>query len=87
MELSKLPNIGPQLAMRLEAVGFKDEDDLKNAGSQQAFLALLALDPSTCINTLYALEGAVRGIRWHGLSKTDKQKLLDFYNITKLGIK
>lgn len=82
-----MPNIGPQLAKRLEAVGFKNEDDLKNAGPQQAFLALSALDPSTCINTLYALEGAIRGIRWHELPAADKQKLLDFYNITKLGLK
>lgn len=87
MELSNLPNIGPQLAKRLEAAGFKNEDDLKNTGSQQAFLALFVSDPSTCINTLYALEGAVRGIRWHSLPAADKQKLLDFYNITKPGLK
>ena len=31
---------------------------------------------------LYALEGAIQGIRWHDLSKEKKDNLRDFYNST-----
>ncbi|WP_372481128.1 TfoX/Sxy family DNA transformation protein [Clostridium tagluense] len=32
---------------------------------------------------LYALEGAVQGIRWHNLSGEIKDELKEFYNIFK----
>jgi hypothetical protein len=32
---------------------------------------------------LYALEGAIQGIRWHNLPKARKEELLHFFNQTK----
>ncbi|MFH1121542.1 MAG: TfoX/Sxy family DNA transformation protein [Bacteroidota bacterium] len=83
MELHELPNIGKELSERIESAGFTSAESLKSAGSQKVFLALNALDPAICINTLYALEGAVRGIRWHKLTTAEKSSLLRFYNLVK----
>jgi len=48
-------------------------------GSKQALIKISALENSgACLNMLYALEGAIQGIRWHGLSKETKQELKEF---------
>lgn len=84
-ELEKLPNIGKTLADKLIEVGINTSDDLYNTGSERAFIKLNTIDNSVCINTLYALEGAVQGIRWHGLDKLTKKELLEFYDFVKFG--
>lgn len=81
--MNELPNIGPELAKRLDSAGFSTVESLKAAGSGQAFIALNAIDPSVCINTLYALEGAMRNIRWHKLSPEVKQDLNEFFKLVK----
>lgn len=79
-ELTKLPNIGKFLAEKLELIGVKNEQDLKAMGSENAIIKIATLeDGGDCINMLYALEGAIQGIRWHNLSKARKQELLEFY--------
>ncbi|KAF0195327.1 MAG: TfoX domain-containing protein [Bacteroidetes bacterium] len=83
MKMNELPNIGSELAKRLESAGFGTVESLKEAGSRQVFQALNAMDPSVCINTLYALEGAVRNIRWHSLSLEDKRDLNEFFKLVK----
>ena len=77
--LAAMPNIGNSLAVKLNTVGIKSPTDLINLGSENAFIRLITLDPDACINTLYALEGAVQGIRWHDLSDSDKQRLKSFF--------
>ena len=62
-ELSKLINIGSVLEKQLNDVGIKSCDELKNTGSREAWLKIKALDPSACIHRLYALEGAIQGIK------------------------
>lgn len=79
-ELSKLPNIGQTLEEQLNQVGIKTTQDLKDAGSKTAWLRIKTIDPSACINRLYALEGAIQGIRWHNLSDEIKHELKEFYN-------
>jgi DNA transformation protein and related proteins len=79
-ELTKMPNIGNQLAELLIAIGVKDETALRNLGSENAILKISVLKNSgACINMLYALEGAIQGIRWHNLSDKKKQELREFY--------
>ena len=70
-ELEKLPNIGKDTAAQLEA------------GSQNAWLAIQAIDPSACYHRLCGLEGAIRGVRWHNLPPEVKSELKDFYNKMK----
>lgn len=80
--LTELPNIGKTLAEKLEKVGITSEEQLKEIGSEDAIIRLSALENSgVCINMLYALEGAIEGIRWHGLSKEKKQELTEFYRM------
>lgn len=82
-ELSKLPNIGKVLEGQLNDVGIYTVDDLINIGSKEAWLKIKEVNDSACINRLMALEGAIQNIRWHDLSKKDKQNLKDFYNLQK----
>lgn len=82
-ELQKLKNIGKDLEKQLNEVGIYTRDDLSNIGSQEVWLRIKEIDPSTCINKLMALEGAIQNIRWHNLSDKDKKHLKDFYESNK----
>ena len=68
-ELSKLPNIGKSVEEQLNLVGINTVEDLKIIGSKEAWLKIREIDKSACINRLYALEGAIEGIRWHSQKK------------------
>ena len=78
-ELTQLPNIGKKLDQQLNDVGITTIDELKNAGSKDAWMRILARDPSACIMRLSALEGAIQGIRWHDLDTVTKADLKAFY--------
>jgi TfoX C-terminal domain. len=54
---------------------------LLEAGSKQAWLRIEEIDDAACINRLYALEGAIQGIRWYDLSEAVKGELKEFYNL------
>lgn len=82
-ELSKLPNIGKNVEEQLNLVGISTVKDLKKVGSKEAWLKIREMDESACINRLYALEGAIVGIRWHNLPAEVKMDLKDFYNFFK----
>ena len=71
-QLQTLPNIGKEIEKQLNAVGIHTCDDLVNAGSQEAWLKIKAMDPSACVNRLMALEGAIQNIRWHSLPEEEK---------------
>jgi len=82
MNLTDLPNIGETLADKLAKVGISSKEDLVNIGSEQAIVRIATLENSgACINMLYALEGAIQGIRWHGFDAARKQELRQFYNL------
>lgn len=76
---SKTVNIGKVMAEKLTSSGITDLDKLKTVGSKQALIELAAHNFDVCVNSLYALEGAIRGIRWHYLTQEEKQDLKDFY--------
>jgi DNA transformation protein len=82
-ELSKLPNIAAKLEGQLAQVGITTIDELKNTGSREAWLRILAIDPSACIMRLSALEGAIQGVRWHYLDEETKKSIKTFYNENK----
>jgi nucleotidyltransferase/DNA polymerase involved in DNA repair len=79
MALTALPNIGKELASKLERAGIETLDDLQECGSVEAMRKIEATTGGACLNMLYALEGAIQGIRWHGLSKEQKDRLKDNY--------
>jgi DNA transformation protein len=82
-ELTKLPNIGDTLEKQLNDVGIKTAEELKKVGSREAWLRILHNDPSACIMRLSALEGAIRGMRWHHLDDETKKSLREFYKKNK----
>jgi DNA transformation protein and related proteins len=82
-ELSNLPNIGKALADKLSQVGITNYNELKFVGAENTFLRLKTVEKETCLNMLYAIEGAIQGIRWHKLDKNKMKELKDFYDHTK----
>lgn len=80
-ELSNLPNIGKALSEKLKMVGIENADQLKAAGTENAFIRLKTIDNEACLSMLCALEGAIQGIRWHGLEKAKKEELKDFFRL------
>lgn len=84
-ELSQLPNIGNILEDNLHKIGVKTTKDLTKLGSKEAFKMIKLHDQSACLNMLYALEGAVQGVRWHGLTLEEKKELKDYFqSLTKI---
>jgi len=82
-ELTKLPNIAGKLESQLADVGITTIEQLKEIGSKGAWLRILARDPSACIMRLSALEGAIRGVRWHYLDDETKAELKQFFTMHK----
>jgi DNA transformation protein len=82
-ELSTLPNIAAKLEAQLANAGITTIEQLRATGSREAWLRILASDPSACIMRLSALEGAIQGIRWHYLDGDTKKSLKQFYSAHK----
>jgi len=75
-DVGELPNIGKRIAEELKAAGIATEEDLAAEGAVGALLRLNGLSfDEGCLNKLYALEGAIRGVRWHFLDKERKEAL------------
>jgi DNA transformation protein len=78
-ELTDLPNIGAVVAAKLKAVGVVTPRQLKEIGSIEAALRIRAKvgpgDDAPCASMLSGLEGAIRGLRWHGIPKAHRDEL------------
>lgn len=81
--LTALPGIGPKLTEQLHRAGIDTPDALRETGAKEAWLRILAFDPSACINRLYALQGAVRGDGEKALDAKDKADLKAFVRDAK----
>lgn len=79
-DLAKLPNIGQVLADKLRDIGITSRDSLAEIGSIEAVLRIGVTDPSACYNMLYALEGAIRGIRWHAIPREERRRLKEAFD-------
>ena len=84
-ELQSLPNIANKLESQLTQVGVESIEALKQTGSREAWLRIAAIDPSACYMRLCALEGAIRGVRWHHLDEQTKKEMKAFYDQNKRG--
>jgi DNA transformation protein and related proteins len=77
-DLTKLPNLGAVLVEKLAATGIVRYEDLASLGSVEVMLKIRAsVDPGACYSMLYAIEGAIRGVRWHAIPKAERQQLKD----------
>lgn len=78
--LEELPNLGTVMVQKLKEAGIETPEQLRAMGARQAWRQIRALaDPGICLSALQALEGAVRGVRWHDLPPEVKQDLKAFY--------
>ena len=83
MTLSDLPNIGVEIERQLHAVEIHSVEELQAVGAEQAWLRILAMDTSACMNRLLALEGAVQSVKKTLLPPKRKAELWEFYQSHK----
>lgn len=77
-ELTALRNIGKELERKLKAVDIMTAEELRKAGSEEAFVRLKLRDPQVCLVHLYALEGAVSDREYNQLPEDVKRRLKAF---------
>ena len=82
-ELAQRPNIAEKLEGQLNEAGIFTFEELRCVGAREAWLRILARDPSACVMRLCALEGAIQGVRWHNLDEETKSSLKEFYHQQK----
>ncbi len=83
-ELSDLPNIGKEVERQLNEAGINTYDELCACGAENAWLKIQKNDASACIHRLYALEGAIQGVKKTLLAPERKAELKEFYNWHKI---
>jgi len=71
-------NIGTVLASSLRRAGIDSLDTLRTLGAPDAWRQLRAIEPESASHrTLFALEGAIRGIRWGTLTRIERRRIVD----------
>jgi hypothetical protein len=76
LELTRLRNLGAVSAGWLAAVGIRTEAELRALGAVVAFRRVATYrSGDVSLNLLYALEGALRGVRWDRLPPADRAAL------------
>ena len=83
IDLTKLPNIGKTLAAELNDIGVTNRDQLIALGSVEATRSIAKTRSGACHSLLFALEGAIRGVRWHSLPKVVRARLKDRFDECK----
>ena len=79
-DLTTLPNIGDKLADELQKVGITNAEQLVELGSVEAAVRITRGRPHPGYNMLYALEGAIRAVRWHSIHKEDRARVRAEYD-------
>lgn len=74
-ELSALPNVGPVLIDELKTIGIETPDALIDAGTLEVAVQLHTAGFHVCMSKLYAIEGAIQGVRWHELPIETRNRL------------
>lgn len=80
MELTRLPNIGPELARLLNQVDIRDSEELQALGAETAILRMKTQGLDVCFHKLTALEGAVQGVRKTQLTPARRAELREFFD-------
>ncbi len=83
MRLTEMVNIGNYAEDKLQRVGITSAEELIDAGSFEAFKRVRSIDPGACLSMFSALEGAIRGVRWHELPPEVKKRLKSEYDSLK----
>ena len=74
--LEALTNLGKIAARQLGEIGIKSEADLRSAGAVGAYLRLKDhFGPAVSLNYLYALDGALKDVRWDAMPESERAAL------------
>jgi len=79
-ELGDMPNLGKVVVEQLERAGIRTPDELRALGSVEAALRLSATGIDVCVSKLSALEGAIRGVRWHAIPAHERAALISEFD-------
>lgn len=74
--LHQVPNLGTASARMLGTVGLRTLGDLRALGSVAAFARARAQGEPVSLNLLWALEGALSGMRWQDVATRHRTSLL-----------
>jgi len=77
-ELASLRNIGKELERKLKYAGIETAEELKQVGSQEAFIRVKSYYPNVCLVHLMALEGAVSDMDYNQLPDDVQKNLKEF---------
>ncbi|HOJ02065.1 MAG TPA: TfoX/Sxy family protein [Anaerolineaceae bacterium] len=78
--LSKLPNIGKVLERNLNDIGIYTQKQLVEMGGKNAFIRIKQMDNGACLHMLYAIQGAIEGVKYPQLAVSTKQDLKHFFD-------
>lgn len=70
------PNLGPKSAAALKAAGIDSIATLRALGSVPAYARVRGVWPAASLNLLWALEGALTGLRWQEVAREHRTSLL-----------
>ena len=73
--LTTLQSIGKEIERKLVSVGISTAEELKKAGSEDAYFRLKTQYPNVCLTHLYVLEGAISDVEYNQLSDDVKLRL------------
>lgn len=73
--LKDLPNLGGVVTEQLRRAGIDTPEELRRLGSVAAAVRLAEAGVDVCSSKLSALEGAIRGIRWHRIPAEERAAL------------
>ncbi len=74
--ITSLMNLGEKTAGWLASIGIETAEDLADYGVVEAYLQLKRMHPRrVSVNVLYALQGALLGVKWNLLPETLKDDL------------
>ena len=84
-KLRDMPNLGDVVVKQLKAIGIQTPDELRSLGSVRAALKLSDAGFEVCSSKLAALEGAIRGVRWHTIPSEERAGLRDSFDKQRAG--
>ena len=76
MRIEDMTGLGPKSAEMLARAGIGTAEDLRRAGSIQAFVAVKRTGQPVSLNLLWALEGAITGRPWKEIARIERTRLL-----------
>lgn len=76
MAIRDLSNLGPKSQQMLQRAGVDSLEQLRTLGSVRAYVLVKKNGGNPSLNLLWALEGALTGLRWQEVARDHRTSLL-----------